>query len=142
MKNQHTNSSATRRLGMALATGYAALAFGCASPEPPPSPAPSSYSPPPPRYSPSDDPQPHYTILVESSPPGARIEFNDAFVGTTPCRIRVPGEAGRKFGYGQMFKHIFTALPSEAGGYTQTKDFPKGSEIPEHLFFDMRLSYR
>jgi hypothetical protein len=99
MKNQHTNSSATRRLGMALATGYAALAFGW-------------------------------------------IEFNDAFVGTTPCRIRVPGEAGRKFGYGQMFKHIFTALPSEAGGYTQTKDFPKGSEIPEHLFFDMRLSYR
>ena len=127
---------------MALATGFAALAFGCASPEPPPSPAPASYSPPPPRCSPADDPQPHYTILVESSPPGARIEFNDAFVGTTPCRIRVPGEAGRKFAYGQMFKHIFKALPSTAGCYSQTKDFPKGSDIPEHLFFDMRLSYR
>ena len=142
MKNQHTNSSATRRLGMALATGYAALALGCASPEPPPSPAPASYTPPPPKYYPGDDPQPHYTILVESSPPGARIEFNDAFVGTTPCRIRVPGGVGRKFSSGKILGHDFKALPLPSGGSTQIKRFDAGSDIPEHLFFDMRLSYR
>jgi hypothetical protein len=69
---------------------------------------------------------------VESSPPGARIEFNDAFVGTTPCRIRVPGGVG----------HDFKALPLPSGGSTQIKRFDAGSDIPEHLFFDMRLSYR
>ena len=127
---------------MALATGFAALAFGCASPEPPPSPAPASYSPPPPKYDPASDPQPHYSILVESSPPGVRVEFNDEFVGITPCRIRIPGETGRKFGYGQMLEHVFRAIPSNPGCYTQNKTFPKGGDIPERLFFDMRLVYR
>jgi hypothetical protein len=129
-------------LQKSMVVSFAALAFGCSSPQPPPLPEPASYSPPPPRYSPADDPQPHYTILVESIPPGAKIEFNDAFMGITPCRIRVPGEAGRKFAYGKMFQHVFKALPSTAGCYSQTKDFPKGAEIPERLLFDMRLSYR
>lgn len=139
------NHNATASLVMTLRNGSILLCMasfaGCASPEPPPSPAPTSYSPPP-RYSPADDPQPHYTILVESSPPGARIEFNDAFVGTTPCRIRVPGGVGRKFSSGKILGHDFKALPLPSGGSTQIKRFDAGSDIPEHLFFDMRLSYR
>lgn len=105
-------------------------------------PQPVSEAPPLPRYSPLDDPQPHYTILVESDPPGAKIELNDAYVGTTPCRIRVPGDKGRKFTYGQMLDHVFKALPTAGGGYTQLKRFPKGGEIPERIFFNMRLVYR
>ena len=127
---------------MALATGFAALAFGCASPELPPSPAPASYSPPPPKYDPASDPQPHYSILVESSPPGVRVEFNDEFVGITPCRIRVPGSTGRKYPGGDFRDHIFKALPPATGGSSQIKRFTGGSDIPERLFFDMRLVYR
>ena len=76
------------------------------------------------------------------SSPGARIEFNDAYVGTTPCRIRVPGGIGRKFSSGKILGHDFKALPLPSGGSTQIKRFDAGSDIPEHLFFDMRLSYR
>ena len=37
---------------------------------------------------------------------------------------------------------VFYTLPPPSGGSTQIKSFPKGGEIPERLFFDMRLVYR
>jgi hypothetical protein len=143
MKKQHTLPTSNRDLWKAGVLLLTLLTSGCTTPEPPALPPEVFYTPPPaPKYDPANDPQPHYTILVESNPPGVRIEFNDAFVGTTPCRIRVPGGAGRKFAYGQMLDHVFKALPPPSGGSTQIKDFPKGGEIPERLFFDMRLVYR
>ena len=142
MKNCIASSLTPGGLQKVMALLLASMAFGCSAPEPPPVAEPASYSPPPPKYDPASDPQPHYSILVESSPPGARIEFNDAFVGTAPCRIRIPGETGRKFGYGQMLEHVFRAIPSNPGCYSQNKTFPKGGDIPERLFFDMRLVYR
>ena len=142
MKNRIASLLTPGGLQKVMALLLSSMAFGCSAPEPPPVAEPASYSPPPPKYDPASDPQPHYSILVESSPPGARIEFNDAFVGTAPCRIRIPGETGRKFSYGQMLEHLFKAIPSTPGCYTQTKSFPKGGDIPERLFFDMRLVYR
>lgn len=82
------------------------------------------------------------TGQFRGSSPGARIEFNDAYVGTTPFRIRVPGGVGRKFSSGKILGHDFKAFPLPSGGSTQIKRFDAGSDIPEHLFFDMRLSYR
>jgi hypothetical protein len=143
MKKQHTLPTSNRNLWKAGVLLLTLLTSSCTTPEPPALPPAVVYTPPPtPKYDPANDPQPHYTILVESNPPGVRIEFNDAFVGITPCRIRVPGGAGRKFAYGQMLNHVFKALPPPSGGSTQIKDFPKGGEIPERLFFDMRLVYR
>jgi hypothetical protein len=91
---------------------------------------------------PADDPEPHYSIFIESKPPGAAIEFNGAYMGQTPCRIRVPGEKGRTFGYGKMLNHTITATPGASGGYTQFKKFNKGEPIPERIFFNMLLIYR
>lgn len=111
--------------------------------QPPPQPPPAAYIPvEAPRYSPADDPQPHYTILVESVPAGATVEFNDAFLGTTPCRIRVPGKEGRRFEHRGIAPHVLKALPTQAGGCVQRKTFDGGSDIPERVFFDMRLVYR
>lgn len=141
MKNRIASAPSSGGLQIIPALLLAALVSGCSAPETPVAEA-ASCSPPPLRYNPANDPQPHYSILVESSPPGARIEFNDAFVGTAPCRIRIPGVAGRKFGYGQMLSHDFKAIPSVPGCYSQTKIFPKGGDIPERLFFDTSLVYR
>jgi len=91
---------------------------------------------------PEDDPEPHYAILIESKPPGAAIEFNGAYMGQTPCRIRVPGEKGRTFGYGMMPDHSIVAIPGASGGNTQSKNFNKGEPIPERIFFNMALVYR
>lgn len=91
---------------------------------------------------PADDPEPHYAIFIESKPPGAAIEFNGAYMGQTPCRIRVPGEKGRFFGYGNMLIHTIRAIPETSGGYTQSKKFNKGEPIPEKIFFNMHLIYR
>lgn len=120
----------------------ASLFAGCSFLEPYPTPGPIPTAMPAPRYDPASDPQPHYTILVESSPPGVRLEFNDEFVGTTPCRVRISGEAGRKFSHSTAHRHVFKALPPDTGGSTQIKSFSEGSDIPEHLFFDMRLVYQ
>lgn len=129
-------------VGVACAPVVFLLMPGCRTPPPPPVPSPVAYVPPVPKYRAEDDPQPHYTILIESSPPGATIEFNGANMGTTPCRIRIPGEKGRKFVYGPMFEHSFMAIPGPAGGNTQRKTFLEGESIPEKLFFNMALVWR
>lgn len=142
MKNCIASSLTPGGLQKVMALLLASMAFGCSAPEPPPVAEPASYSPPPPKYDPASDPQPHYSILVESSPPGVRVEFNDEFVGITPCRIRVPGSTGRKFPGSDFRGHVFKALPPATGGSSQIKRFTDGSDIPERLFFDMRLVYR
>lgn len=103
-------------------------------------PAPVDYVPPVSYTPPIVDPDPHYTILVESNPPGAVIEFNGANMGTTPCRIRIPGKEGRKFEY-KSDSNEFMAIPGSRGGYTQRKRFWGGHDIPERLHFDMGLRW-
>lgn len=139
-----TSKIVLARLPKALLPAILCAAGGCGWQRPPPPvPPPVAYVPAEmPRYSPADDPQPHYTILVESMPAGAAVEFNDAFMGTTPCRIRVPGKEGRQFEHRGISPHVLKALPSRAGGYVQRKTFDGGSDIPERVFFDMRLVYR
>lgn len=83
-----------------------------------------------------------HKILIESDPPGARIELNEEYIGDTPLEYTLLGGHKRQFSENHPL-YIFRASPTAAVGYVQTKVFhsrdPRVDSIPKHLFFDLRL---
>lgn len=66
-----------------------------------------------------------YHVQVESSEPGARVEVNDDYVGTTPVKVRVWGDPDgtfHNFGSSDFVIRVFPA----AEGHVQTKVFRTG----------------
>ncbi len=74
-------------------------------------------------------------ILVESDPPGARIEMNDGYEGTAPLRLKVPVKADGRWADTAKI----TASPVVAGQQVQLKLFFPGQSVPKRIFFDMNL---
>ena len=90
---------------------------------------------------------PHGTIahdvLVEASPPGAKIEVNGQIVGETPLRLKVYGDKDGTFhDFGSDFFAI-RALSLTTNQYPQVRMFGTGrwfgpeDRIPEQIYFDM-----
>jgi len=84
-----------------------------------------------------------YHVQVESSEPGARVEVNDDYVGTTPVKVRVWGDPDgtfHNFGSSEFVIRVFPA----GEGHVQTKVFRTGGwfsqedRVPGRLFFDLR----
>jgi hypothetical protein len=76
-----------------------------------------------------------YTVQVISSPPGAKIEVNNGYVGDAPLDIKLTGGAlNRRF----TELTIIRATPSEKG-QTQSKIFGYSEKIPEKIYFDTDL---
>ena len=75
-----------------------------------------------------------YEINIISEPPGAKIEWNNEYIGEAPIARIMNGHMGVLAG-----QIVVKALPSEEGQYTQTKLLKCNFRIPKVIYFDMRL---
>jgi hypothetical protein len=73
--------------------------------------------------------------LIESDPPGARIEINNQYVGTTPLRVNIP----RLKSDWSTISVTIRANPISPGQQVQTKYIGSDESTPTHVFFDMNL---
>ena len=84
-----------------------------------------------------------YDVLVEASPPGARIEADGRFVGETPLHLKIFGDKDGTFhDFGSDF-YVVRALPLTTNQYPQVAMFGTGrwfgpeDRIPERIYCDM-----
>lgn len=84
-----------------------------------------------------------YEVLIEASPPGAKIEANGEVVGETPLHLKIFGDKDGTFhDFGSDF-YIIRALSLTTNQYPQMRMFGTGrwfgpeDQIPKHLYFDM-----
>jgi len=84
-----------------------------------------------------------YHVEVDASEPGARVEVNEDYVGTTPVKVRIWGDPDgtfHNFGSSEFVIRVFPA----GDGHVQTKVFRTGGwfaqedRVPSRLFFDLR----
>jgi hypothetical protein len=90
---------------------------------------------------------PKRTILIESDPPGARIEVNNAYLGATPTQYTLEtnpqGEFLGSWVNAPLVEFVATPPADQADLYVQRKRFQPngffkaGDKIPERIFFDM-----
>jgi hypothetical protein len=73
--------------------------------------------------------------LIESDPPGARIEINNQYVGNTPLRVNIP----RLNTALDTISVTIVATPIIPGQEVQTKYIGFDEPTPTHVFFDMNL---
>jgi hypothetical protein len=86
-----------------------------------------------------------YDVLVESSPPGARIEANGEDLGPAPVHLKIFGDPDGTFHDFGSYYYVVRALP-EAGAtneHIQMRAFQTGhaltpeDRIPQKIYFDM-----
>ena len=84
---------------------------------------------------------PNGQTLIESDPPGARIEINNQYVGTTPLRVDIPRRSD--FNWDSMEWDTISvkiiAYPIFHGQQVQVKYIGYDEPTPTHVFFDMNL---
>ena len=84
-----------------------------------------------------------YSVLVEASPPGARIEVNNEVVGNAPLRVKIFGDPDGTFhDFGSEY-YVVRALPLETNQFVKTRVFGTGrffgpeDRIPDRIYFDL-----
>ena len=83
---------------------------------------------------------------ITSDPPGARIEINNEYLGTTPMKLVIPRRYQSEFlgliNGGTRITAVaplrIVAYPVSPGQYTQTK-YVGNEPTPWRIFFDMHL---
>ena len=115
-----------------LAAGLtvAGLLVGCAAPLPP-----------------GAERGPHntmaYDVLVDASPPGARIEAEGSDLGNTPVHLKIFGDPDGTFHDFGSFTYVVRAYPLVSNQYSQIRVFGTGKNfthedrIPSKIYFDM-----
>jgi len=84
-----------------------------------------------------------YTIRIESSEPGAKIEVNYKPAGVTPTTVKVFGDRDGTFHNFGSDEFIVRAYPANTNQFPQTKIFRTGTmgvrddRIPERIYFDL-----
>jgi hypothetical protein len=84
-----------------------------------------------------------YDVLIEASPPGARIEANGEVVGATPLHLKIFGDKDGTFHDFGSYYYVIRALPVSTNQYVQTRLYRTGrlftpeDYIPKHIYFDM-----
>ncbi len=74
-----------------------------------------------------------YKVQIISEPPGAKIEIDNDYVGTTPLTQVLDGHVG-------MFTtSVIKAYPIEQGQYVQTKIIYGNQHMPRKIYFNMNL---
>ncbi|MBI1178062.1 PEGA domain-containing protein [bacterium] len=87
-----------------------------------------------------------YTIEIEASEPGARIEVDGDYVGKAPTSVKVFGDRDGTFHNFGNQEYVIKAYPVKPGQQVQTKVFHTGrwfdteDKIPKRLFFDFNLT--
>jgi hypothetical protein len=84
-----------------------------------------------------------YTVLIEATEPGARIEANGEYMGETPLNLKVFGDPDGTFhDFGSLYFSI-KAMPQASNHFAQARFFRTGrgmtpeDRIPQRIFFDM-----
>jgi hypothetical protein len=83
-----------------------------------------------------------YTIAIEASEPGARIEVNHQMVGTAPLTVKVFGDKDGTFHNFGDDEYVVRGYPPRPEQYPQTKIFKTGAfsikddKIPQKIYFD------
>jgi hypothetical protein len=67
-----------------------------------------------------------YDVMVESFPPGARIEANGQIVGTAPLHLKIFGDKDGTFHDFGSYYYIVRALPVSTNQFIQTRVFRTG----------------
>jgi hypothetical protein len=84
-----------------------------------------------------------YDVLIETSPPEARIEANGQVVGTAPLHLKIFGDKDGTFHDFGSYYYIIRALPVVTNQYVQTRVYRTGrlftpeDHIPQRIYFDM-----
>ena len=84
-----------------------------------------------------------YDVLVDSSPPGARIEANGQIIGNAPLHLKIFGDKDGTFHDFGSYYYIVRALPVATNQYVQTRVFRTGrlftpeDRVPQRIDFDM-----
>lgn len=84
-----------------------------------------------------------YDVLVDATPPGARIEVNGEDVGQTPVHIKIFGDPDGTFHDFGSYYYVVKAFPMVTNHFAQTRLFRTGhlltpeDHIPSKIFFDM-----
>jgi hypothetical protein len=84
-----------------------------------------------------------YEVLIEASPPGARIEANGEDLGVAPIRLKIFGDPDGTFHDFGSYYYVIRALPITTNQFVQTRLFRTGhalspeDRIPQRIYFDM-----
>lgn len=84
-----------------------------------------------------------YHVPVESSDPGARIEVNGEYVGTTPLTLKIFGDPDGTFHDFGSYEYVVRAFPVRTNQFVQTRVFRTGKMfsgedyIPSQIYFDL-----
>jgi hypothetical protein len=84
-----------------------------------------------------------YDVLIEASPPGARIEANGQDMGAAPVHIKIFGDPDGTFHDFGSYYYVVKALPVTTNQFVQTRLFRTGKafagedQIPSRIYFDM-----
>jgi hypothetical protein len=119
-----------RPLGFAATVLAAVFLAGCQTPLPPGAePGPSGTM--------------AYDVLVDASPPGAKIEANGAIMGNTPIHLKIFGDPDGTFHDFGDYYFTVRALPITTNQFVQARVFRTGhlltpeDAVPKQIFFDM-----
>jgi hypothetical protein len=115
---------------LAAGLAVAGMLTGCESPPPP-----------------GVEQGPHHTIaydvLVEASPPGARIEADGSNLGNTPVHVKIFGDRDGTFHDFGSYTYIIRAFPIASNQYPQIRVFGTGKgfthedRVPQRVYFEM-----
>src|SRR5579883_1086668 len=84
-----------------------------------------------------------YDVLVNSTPPGAKIEANGQVIGEAPIHLKIFGDKDGTFHDFGSYYYVVRALPVATNQYVQTRVFRTGhlftpeDHIPQRIDFDM-----
>ena len=84
-----------------------------------------------------------YDVLVEASPPGAKIEANGQVVGDAPLHLKIFGDKDGTFHDFGSYYYVVRGLPVTTNQFVQTAVFRTGhllspeDHIPQRIYFDM-----
>lgn len=86
-----------------------------------------------------------YDVLIESTPPGARIEANGQYIGDAPVHLKIFGDTDGTFHDFGSYYYIVRALPNsdDKNQHEQSAVFRTGhmfspeDRIPSRINFDM-----
>jgi hypothetical protein len=97
----------------------------------------------PPGAEPGPDGTMAYTVLIEASEPGAKIEANGEILGDTPLNLKIFGDPDGTFHDFGSEVYVIRALPLTTNQYVQVRVFGTGKwfgpedRIPQRIHFDM-----
>jgi hypothetical protein len=84
-----------------------------------------------------------YEVVVDASPPGAKIEANGQLLGQTPLRLKIFGDKDGTFHDFGSELYVVRALSLTTNQYPQGRAFGTGrwfgpeDRIPQQIYFDM-----